>query len=351
MSGLSLAQRIAVWDVASTAVRKFFRTCGAREVSTAIRRRAPAIEPYIEPLTSEARYLATSPELAMKRLLAFGSGDIYQIAHVFRGGEAGERHRQEFHLIEWYRLGFSLEQMMGEVEQLLTHVHRALQSELPALELRPWRVGPRRRVTFMDLVRETTGFELRGDESAAELAPVLTRVRLQAESSLGLPISADADASRHSTTDGGHSPGEVERLADWTEFFSLWSHLELDPWLRQHGHEGLYVHGFPTALAALSRIRGPVAERFEFHVGDLELANGYRELACGDAQRERFARVNALRRREGRLALPLDDAFFEALRNPGLPDCAGVALGFERMLMALLGCTNVAHVVVDDECV
>jgi elongation factor P--beta-lysine ligase len=133
---LPYARRVAVWDAALAVVRAHLREQGLREVSTPVRVVAPAIEPYIDPIAAPPGFLATSPELAMKRLLARGSGPIFQVSHVFRQAERGDRHREEFHLLEWYRLGGELRALEADVEALVAAVFTAVGSEPPARWLR-----------------------------------------------------------------------------------------------------------------------------------------------------------------------------------------------------------------------
>lgn len=308
-------RRVAVWDAAMLAIRDVLRRGGMREVSTPCRVAAPAIEPYIEPVPAGARWLATSPELAMKRLLCRGSGPIFQLSHVFRGGEQGERHSEEFHLLEWYRLGTDLEVLAGDVEAIVAAVFAAVGAE--ARVPRRWR-----RVGFFDVFAATTGVQLRGDEDAAGLAAAIAGDELHAEvfrDPLGPLAAADL---------------EVRSFATWLAVYSVWS-PRLDAWLRGQG--GVHVVDFPAPLAALAERADAggraVARRMESYVGDVELANGYRELRDAAEQRRRFALVNRLRGAHDREALPIDEDFLGDLARPGLPACTGIALGVDRLIM------------------
>jgi len=333
---LSFDRRIAVFDAALHAVRSYFRHQGLREVVTPVRRSEVAIEPYIEPIEASRKWLQTSPELAMKGLLARGSGPIYQIAPVFRRAEWGAMHREEFRLVEWYRLGAATEKVRRDVEGIVDAVFDAVAD---LLELR------RRRVSwvtrgFGELVLETTGLRLRGDESAAELERVVTTFAPELWASS--PVGEDMDR-------------DVRDLAAWTAWFSQWSDRCLEPWLARDPNRRVHIVEFPIALAALSEIGPPirerdrslVAHRFESHVGGIELANGYRELRDVVEQRQRFACVAALRGALALPALPEPVQFFAELEDPGLPPCSGAAMGLERLVMLACGARELAAVLPD----
>ncbi len=327
--------RVRLWDEALTGARACLRAAGLREVSTPIRVDAPAIEPWIEPIAAGPRHwLATSPELAMKQLLCRGSGSIFQLAHVFRAAERGPRHREEFHLLEWYRTPGELPDVIADVERVVATIFAIVESVIGAASPR----APRRwvRVEMIDLLRETTGFPLVGDESAAEIEPLLARARARAQ-------------VRWTADDVDANPSELADLLAWTELFSLWSDLDLDPWLaRQDPELGVHVVGFPVMLAALAELDGARAARFESHVCGVELANGYLELRDPHEQRRRFERVAALRRRHGQGELPMPEAFLATLADHGLPACAGVALGFDRLLALAAGCDSLAELALDE---
>lgn len=315
-------ERVALWDAVFAAVRGVLRAGGLREVSTPVRVAAPAIEPYIEPIASGAKFLATSPELAMKRLLCREAGPIFQLAHVFRGGEVGERHSEEFHLLEWYRGGRELRAIEDDVEAVVAAVFAAAGAGARAPAT--WR-----RVGFFDVFAETTGVTLRGDEDEQALGAALA----------GVPALQDPAPAAMA----GRDP-DVRRLAAWTALFGAWSDGYLDGWLaRQAG--GVHVGEFPEALAALSeceRDQGTgraFAHRVESYVGAVELANGYRELRDAGEQRRRFEVVNRMRVAIGRERLPLDEGFLADLAERGLPPCVGVALGLDRLVM--LACARV----------
>lgn len=292
-------------------VREFFAVRGVLEVETPMLSAAAAPAPHLDSLTvayhgphappSGRLYLHTSPEFPMKRLLAAGSGSIYQLCRVFRDGEAGARHNPEFTLLEWYRTGFDLPRLIDEVEALLRAVLAGLR-ELPQAVHRSYR----------ELFREYAGVDGL-TAGAAELRACL---------------------ERH-----GHRPppGMPDDDPDpWRDL--LLTHL-IEPRLR-----GLvFVSGYPASQASLARIEAgdpPVAARFECYLDGVELANGFHELGAAAEQRRRFEAENTARAAAGRPVLPLDERLLAALAA-GLPDCSGVALGFDRLVMHAAGAERI----------
>ena len=239
-------------------------------------------------------YLQSSPEFAMKRLLAAGSGPIYQICRAFRDAESGRLHNPEFTLLEWYRPGFDHHGLMDELDTLMSRV------------LGP--AGTTRRLTYREAFVEHGGLDVFEASTHALLA--------RAEDS-GLTLSGD-------------SPVERDMLLDF-----LFSHV-VQPAL---GDGRVYVYDFPASQAALARVRAtrpPVAERFELFLTGIEIANGYHELADADEQRQRFAADGVARKRLGLAQMPVDERLLAALTH-GLPNCAGVAVGLDRLFMIAAG--------------
>lgn len=283
------------------AVRRFFSERGVLEVETPVVVNAAVTDVHLDAArvqlarASGPYFLHPSPEYAMKRLLASGSGDIYQVCHVVRGSERGKQHNPEFTLIEWYRLGYSLEQLMEEVETLLREVLGEA-APSPAAE----------RLSYRDAFVRHLGL----DPFSASIAELAAAAR-------DLGFASGADAPRD----------------EWLE---LLQGAVVGPRL---GQESLtFIYGFPAAQAALARLdpRDPrTAMRFELYCRGLELANGFCELTSAAEQRTRFELDNAERRRRGREVVGVDERLLAAL-EAGLPDCAGVALGFDRTVM--LGC-------------
>jgi lysyl-tRNA synthetase class 2 len=311
----------ADWQPTATAVRlrerarllcrarEFFAARGVLEVDTPLLVNAPVSDLHIHSATVElgahrTLYLHTSPEYAMKRLLAAGMGDIYQICHVMRGFECGRLHNPEFVLIEWYRLGFTLERLMDEVDALVRQLLGAVAPVLPAEKLTYQEAF--RRALSLDPLEATDG------ELLAAAAPLAAS-------------GAAAEASRD---------GLLELLMG-----SL-----VGPAL---GRGRLtFVHAYPRSQAALARLdpQDPrTAERFELYCEGIELANGFHELSDTQEQRRRFSADNAARSAAGLAVAPLDERLLAALAA-GLPDCAGVALGFERVLMLATGAAHIEEV-------
>lgn len=286
-------------------LRAFFADRGVMEVDLPLLAAAPVTEPQIEALTvsvgSRTCYLQTSPEYGMKRLLAAGSGPIYQLAKVFRSGERGARHNPEFTLLEWYRPGYSLPQLIAESAELINTV----------LGVRPLRT-----VSYHQLFLDTLDLDIH-TASDAELAACARH---------HLELSFD----------------EATRDA----WLNLLFATQIEPLLGRG--EVTAVWGFPATQAALARLvpdeHGvPVAARFELFVEGVELANGYHELTDAVEQERRFMRDLALRRAAGQPEPPIDRRLLAALAA-GLPDCCGVALGVDRLLMLQLGVDRIDDV-------
>ncbi len=285
--------------------REFFAARAVLEVETPILSAAAVSDPQIESLATEVaglpgrRYLCTSPEFPMKRLLAAGSGDIYQIGKVFRDGERGRWHNPEFTLIEWYRLGFDDQALMSEVEALAGHL------------LAPQRaLAPAERLTYAEALRRHAGVDAHR-ASEGELDQAARRAGVACEADL------DHDAK-----------------------LDLLMGLVVGPRLGRD--RPCFVCDYPASQAALARLKGgepPVAARFEFYLDGIELANGFHELAHAGEQRARFLGDLAARERMGRPGRPLDERLLAALAA-GMPDCAGVALGFDRLVAISLGATR-----------
>jgi len=278
-------------------IRSFFADRKVLEVETPILSTAENPDPNITGMRvdgSPVRFLRTSPEFPMKRLLAAGLGDIYELGRVFRAAESGSWHNPEFTLLEWYRHNLSYQELANEVIDLVKYCARGTFDHFRA-----------ERTTYRDLFLRHTGLD-----------PFLADE---------LECSALAQERNISCT-----PME---LRDWLDL--MVTHViqpALDP------ESITVVFDFPPEQAALARIRQdapPVAERFEVYLGQAELANGYQELTDAAEQLRRFERDNRLRSIRGAEPAVVDLRLIEALRH-GLPECAGVALGVDRLLMRLL---------------
>ncbi|TDO08659.1 MULTISPECIES: EF-P lysine aminoacylase EpmA [Halomonas] len=297
-------------------VRAFFAARGVLEVETPVLGHGGSTEVHLASLSAEATtpagrerlWLQTSPEFAMKRLLAAGSGPIFQLARSFRDGEVGRRHNLEFTLLEWYRPGLGLEALIEESAALVSSV---LGRE-PGDETRPLR---RRR--YRELFRE----HLAIDPFSAPLAELR---RLAGEvGGLGM-----ADSDRDDCLD-------------------LLMSLAIEPRLGRDGLE--VVVDYPASQAALARHhRDPedgewVASRFELYLEGLELANGYDELTDAAEQAARFEQDNTARRAMGLPEVDVDVRLLAALEH-GMPEGSGVALGLDRLIQLALGKSSVAEV-------
>jgi elongation factor P--(R)-beta-lysine ligase len=291
-----------------TRVRAFFAARAVLEVDTPALSAAAVSDPHLVPFVCEYRpegggeaqrcYLQTSPEYPMKRLLAAGSGPIWQLCKVFRNGETGTRHNPEFSMLEWYRPGFDHHALMDEVDALVRLILGG---------------APSQRRSYAACFAEFLQLDIH-DCSIEELA----------------------EAGRTHCD----FRGELDRDG-WLNL--LFSHC-VEPQLR----EPTMVYAFPASQAALARVvegddRVPVAARFELFVSGMELANGYFELTDAAEQQRRFDEDQQRRRAMGLSALPVDSRMVSALRS-GLPDCAGVALGFDRLVMLALGARSIDEV-------
>jgi len=288
-------------------VRQFMAARDILEVETPVLSSAANPDPNLESFVTrfhspsdkgpDTLYLHTSPEFAMKRLLASGSGSIYQVTRVFRDAELGRYHWPEFTMLEWYRTGLDHHGLMDECDALISELGftRAARDSYAVLFLKYTGLDPH-RATGADLAAE-----------AARLGLVTT----SSERPLVLDFLFDKQVVPHLGVDGPQ-----------------------------------FVYDFPACQAALSRIRGgdpPVAERFELFINRLEIANGFHELTDADEQLNRFEAENQSRRRQGRPQIPVDQGLIGAMRR-GLPACSGVAMGLDRLLMVLIGSTSIEEV-------
>jgi len=291
-------------------IRGFFADAGVMEVETPIASRAATTDPALQSLQTSLSgtgtkdrtlYLHTSPELPMKRLLAAGSGPIFQICKVFRDGERGHLHHPEFTLLEWYRPSLGYRALMAEVADL---VRCAL--DRPELSVQ--------QLSYRELFLDHLGLD-----------PLTADPKDLRRAAEGIPGSREMDLGR----DG------------WLDLL-LTHHIEAAlgrGWLT-------FVYDYPPSQAALARIRKervPVAERFELYLEGMELANGFQELTDPREQRRRFAADLDKRAANGLERLPEDLEFLAAL-EVGIPETAGVALGLDRLLMVATGSAHIDEV-------
>ncbi len=298
-------------------IREYFYKEGVLEVETPMLSRHATVDPHIDsfqtlyrPLgthVKEPLFLHTSPEFPMKRLLAAGSGDIYFLGRVFRNGEAGGRHNPEFTMLEWYRVGIDHHRLMDDVTRVLQAV---------------------------------TDFEEAGRFSYRELF----------EQALGIDPheASDDDLLQlvHFHIDSGLT--ELSR----NDYLDLLFSTCIEPRLGSRDGEkiaGVYVYDYPASMSALSRLQvneqgQTVAARFELFVNGYELANGYHELADGEEQRTRFEKDRQEREQLGKPLYPYDQNLVSALAH-GFPDCAGVAMGIDRLHMLIANTRAIRDVV------
>src|SRR5512146_119049 len=295
-------------------IRAYFRARGFLEVDPPIAVPYPNIDPNVYPVTvsdaggrASRRFLHTSPELSMKKLLAAGSGNIFYLGKVFRDGEGSPLHHPEFTMLEWYRVGEPAEAVMRDVEELAR-----------------------------DLAREIHGREeIRREDAAVSLAGPWTRWELSDAVDARLGASMGEEASLRAALAGkGLRPGASEA---WEDLFFRACVDVIEPALRETGP--VFLTGFPSALAAMAKRRKGregTCERFEGYLCGVELVNGYEELTDPREQEARLRQLSARHEHRTGIELPVDPGFLEALRM-GLPPCSGAALGVDRLAMLLLG--------------
>ena len=291
------------------AIRAYFRTSPALEVDTPSLSSHATVDPAIHSLTTVVQghpssvFLQTSPEFPMKRLLAAGLGDIYQICKVFRDGEQGRFHNPEFTLLEWYRLGYDHHRLMQEVEALLSACAPELTHK------------PAQKHTYRAAFQNALQLDI--DAALPEIIRVVRRT------------SADAPPALSNR----------DEALDWLMATVVAPGFPSDCLT--------FIYDYPPSQAALARLHrtgeGCCAARFEVYWGQLELANGFHELTDAREQENRFLQEQAVRADRGLSVPPYDRELVQAL-DAGLPDCAGVALGIERLLMACLGSDTLADI-------
>jgi len=284
-------------------IREYFSGQAVMEVETPLISSAGNPDPEIESIkTADGSYLRTSPEFPLKRLLAAGSGDIFEMGRVFRAGESGRSHNPEFTLLEWYRNGFSYHRLMEEVAALVRHCGRG--------KFDHW---PEQKLSYQQLFLDSLDLD---------------------------PFKASQQELCAKANECGIDDIELDRRQWLDLLISVVIQAELPK------NQLTFVYDFPADQAALSRVRPgdpPIAERFELYLGRTELANGYQELSDGQEQRRRFEAENTQRENRGQASCEVDHHLLEALEN-GMPECAGVALGVDRLLMAIVGAKSIDEV-------
>jgi len=283
-------------------IRQFFEARNVLEVETPILSQHATTDPYIESIKTSDGYLQTSPEFAMKRLLCAGSGCIYQIAKAFRQQESGRWHNPEFTMLEWYRVGYTHVELMHEVDKFLQDILETQAAQM---------------ISYQQLFRDYLSFDPL-DCSDAELSVLVESKQLLS--------------------------GSVTALNRDDQLNLLFTHL-IEPQLGIN--KPVIVYGFPASQSALARINQNdprIADRFEAYYQGIELANGFYELADASEQQRRFNSDNQARKSKNLAQMPMDKLLIEALQG-GLPECAGVALGVDRLLMLKVGATHIDEVI------
>ncbi len=280
---------IEVRDCILSAIRVFFRMRGYLEVSTPVMVQCPGLDRHVEAIAAgNGLYLATSPELHMKRLVCAGAPQIYQIGPAFRAEENGAQHRSEFSMLEWYHTGIGYVDMMQETEDLLKHVSTACGTLPEGLDF------PLPRVTVDRLYEDLLGWR----------------------------PSEQWDEDRY--------------FKDWV--------TTIEPYLQTI--PAIIIYEFPEALSALSQLspsNNRICERFEIFIGALELCNAYSELTDPAEHRRRFEHAAGYREDRGRIAYAVDEPFIKAVED-GMPTCSGNALGIDRLIMAFTGAAHINEV-------
>lgn len=276
-------------------IRGFMNVREIIEVDTPILSHFGISDPYIQSLTTACAtennaplYLQTSPEFCMKRLLAAGSGSIYQIAHVFRDEESGKRHNTEFSMLEWYRTGFDYYQLMDEVGELLKDIGL----DTPT------------KMTYADAFKQAIEIDPHS-VATSELQGLCKQQGWE-----------DASDDRHALLDFLFSEAVIKNL---------------------NQTKPLFIYDYPECMSALATLKKGepiVSERFELFIAGMEIANGFNELIEADEQVHRFEKELSTRRNKGLAEPPIDKDFVAALQA-GLPECSGVAVGIDRLLMVL----------------
>jgi lysyl-tRNA synthetase class 2 len=277
-------------------IRLFFIHHGFMEVETPLRIPSPAPEEHIEAIPSGNWFLQTSPELCMKRLLAAGYQQIFQISKCFRAAERGNKHLPEFTMLEWYATGFDYNQIMDQCQALLIAAFKDMghNQDIVWQNKKMNLVSPWERITVTD--------------AFLKYAPVTLEEAL---------VQDKFD----------------EIMVEYVE-----PRLGID--------RPTFIYDYPEKLAALAKIKmndPTVAERFELYIGGLELANGFSELTDASEQRQRFEEASEARTRKNWARYTMPEKFLQALQT--MPQCAGIALGIDRLVMIITNTANIDDVV------
>ena len=304
-------------------IRNWFDQKNFIETETPIMVAAPSPEAQLFPVKTDKGYLITSPEYQMKRLLVGGFDKIFQISHCFRDNENSPLHNSEFTMLEWYRIYQPLEKLMNDIEQLVIYLSDSVKSNMltDKIPLPPW---PRESVS--SLFKKHIGIKLDGYETADDLRK---KAKLSGYEKLFKDLS---DSSKL-----------TESLSYEQTFFRLWDFIQN----KFSNSTPVFVFDWPLPLASLARknsLSKNFAERVELYVNSMELANGFAELTDPIEQRKRFEQDLKNRKSVGRKIVPIDKKLLKSLEQ-GLPECSGMALGIDRLIMWLCGADKIQDVI------
>lgn len=320
-AGMLLARALMLKNI-----RAFFDARDVLEVETPLLSQYSTTEPNLDSIRSSFRdqvcYLNTSPEYAMKRLLAAGSGSIYQICKSFRDDELGPYHNPEFTMLEWYRTGFSLMQLMDEVAGLVAHLSQL--SEFAGVQFSNKQKPLFNHLSYQQAFEKFAGINPHQTDTAQ-------CYQVAREHGIEIPQGLETDSDMDE---------EVDAWLDWLLMQLVF------PSFDKHGFTFLY--DYPASQCALAKVelneqQLPVARRFELFYGEVELANGFNELTDVHEQLLRFQQENIRRINIGKEKAHIDVNFLNALEH-GLPECSGVAMGLDRLLMVITGASKIEQV-------
>ena len=278
-------------------IRCFFADKKVLEVDTPHLGSSSVSDPNVDSITCGSEYLQTSPELYMKQLLCHGSGDIYQLAHVFRNEVKSQLHKKEFMMLEWYRLGFNMHELISEVMLLIDYLLPQKNQQI---------------ISYEEAFKKHT-----------DIHNVLN--------CSDKTLQAYWEKNKQQTI-------TVNMIRD------DWLNLLMVDFIEPNLIGATIIHSFPKSQASLAKIKGNISLRFELYIDGVELANGFEELQSSEEQRQRFVLENAQRVRNNQPQIKINEDFLHALKKPGLPKSSGVALGIDRLLMILLGKKDIAEV-------
>jgi lysyl-tRNA synthetase class 2 len=290
-------------------IRDFFKQRNILEVETPLMCSAPVTDPFLEALSVEYQnkswYFQTSPEYAMKRLLCAGSGSIYQLCKAFRSDEMGRLHHPEFTMLEWYHVGFNHHDLMSEMDELLQYATQ---------------MSPAKKISYQLLFEQYFNFNphIISDSELSIITQEKCNLRLDS------------------------------KKLDRDDYLNLLITHIIEPKLKLDVEKDtpVFIYDYPASQSALAKIRQdnpPVAERFEVYIQGIELANGYHELTDGLEQKKRFDQDLEKRKKLNYPAVPIDNYLLSALES-GMPNCAGVALGIDRLIMIAAQKENIADI-------